>query len=32
MTVSLANYLAADAAVQALRHDVRKGLTASPKS
>ncbi|MDT5339387.1 MAG: L-histidine Nalpha-methyltransferase [Mycobacterium sp.] len=32
MTVSLANYLAADAAVQALRHDVREGLTASPKS
>jgi L-histidine N-alpha-methyltransferase len=32
MTVSLANYLAADAAVQALRHDVRDGLTSSPKS
>ena len=32
MTVSLANYLAADAATHALRRDVRDGLTASPKS
>jgi L-histidine N-alpha-methyltransferase len=32
MTVSLSNYLAADAAVDALRRDVREGLTASPKS
>lgn len=32
MTVSLSNYLAADAAADALRCDVREGLTASPKS
>jgi L-histidine N-alpha-methyltransferase len=32
MTVSLANYLAADAAATALRRDVRDGLTSSPKS
>jgi L-histidine N-alpha-methyltransferase len=32
MTFSLDNYLAADAAAQALRHDVRDGLTQSPKS
>lgn len=32
MTVSLSNYLAADAATSALRRDVRDGLTASPKS
>jgi L-histidine N-alpha-methyltransferase len=32
MTVSLSNYLAADAAAHALRRDVREGLTASPKT
>jgi L-histidine Nalpha-methyltransferase len=32
MTFSLSNYLAADAAAQALRHDVRHGLTQTPKS
>lgn len=32
MTVSLSNYLAADAATHALRRDVRDGLTASPKT
>ena len=32
MTVSLSNYLAADAASHALRRDVRDGLTASPKT
>lgn len=32
MTMSLSNYLAADAAAHALRRDVRDGLTASPKS
>jgi L-histidine Nalpha-methyltransferase len=32
MTLSLANYLAADSAAQALRRDVRDGLTQSPKS
>ncbi|GAB7067847.1 L-histidine N(alpha)-methyltransferase [Mycobacterium hodleri] len=32
MTVSLSNYLAADAAAHALRRDVRDGLTASPKT
>ena len=32
MTVSLSNYLAADSADQALRRDVRNGLSASPKS
>ncbi|UXA17729.1 L-histidine N(alpha)-methyltransferase [Mycobacterium sp. SMC-4] len=32
MTLSLENYLAADAADTALRRDVREGLTASPKS
>jgi len=32
MTVSLSNYLAADAAANALRRDVRDGLTASPKT
>jgi L-histidine N-alpha-methyltransferase len=32
MTVSLANYLAADSAARALRHDVEEGLTSSPKS
>jgi L-histidine Nalpha-methyltransferase len=32
MTVSLSNYLAADSAAQALRRDVRDGLTHTPKS
>jgi L-histidine N-alpha-methyltransferase len=32
MTVSLANYLAADSAADALRRDVRDGLAGSPKS
>ena len=32
MVFSLANYLAADAADEALRHDVRHGLTQHPKS
>lgn len=32
MTLSLANYLAADSAAHALRRDVRDGLTATPKS
>jgi L-histidine Nalpha-methyltransferase len=32
MTLSLSNYLAADSAAQALRRDVRDGLTQSPKS
>jgi L-histidine N-alpha-methyltransferase len=32
MTVSLSNYLAADAAAHALRRDVRDGLTSSPKT
>jgi L-histidine N-alpha-methyltransferase len=32
MTVTLSNYLAADAAAHALRRDVRDGLTSSPKS
>lgn len=32
MTFSLANYLAADAADEALRRDVRNGLTQNPKS
>ncbi|MCV7422403.1 L-histidine N(alpha)-methyltransferase [Mycobacterium yunnanensis] len=32
MTVSLSNYLEADAAARALRRDVRDGLTASPKT
>ena len=32
MTMSLSNYLAADAATHALRRDVRDGLTASPKT
>lgn len=32
MTVSLSNYLAADSAAQALRRDVRDGLTQTPKS
>jgi L-histidine Nalpha-methyltransferase len=32
MTVSLANYLAADSAAHALRRDVRNGLACSPKS
>ncbi len=32
MTVSLSNYLEADAATRALRRDVRDGLTASPKT
>ena len=32
MTLSLSNYLAADSAVQALRRDVRDGLTQYPKS
>jgi L-histidine N-alpha-methyltransferase len=32
MTFSLANYLAADAADEALRRDVRHGLTQTPKS
>ncbi|AQA02768.1 L-histidine N(alpha)-methyltransferase [Mycobacterium sp. MS1601] len=31
-TVSVANHLAADHAAQALRHDVRSGLSANPKS
>jgi L-histidine N-alpha-methyltransferase len=32
MTFSLSNYLAADSAAQALRRDVRDGLTQTPKS
>ncbi|KAA0097624.1 L-histidine N(alpha)-methyltransferase [Mycolicibacterium sp. P1-18] len=32
MNMSLSNYLAADAAAQTLRRDVRDGLTASPKT
>jgi L-histidine N-alpha-methyltransferase len=32
MTVSLSNYLAADSAAQALRRDVRDGLTQTPKA
>jgi L-histidine N-alpha-methyltransferase len=32
MTLSLSNHLAADSAVQALRRDVRDGLTQTPKS
>jgi len=32
MTLSLSNYLAADSAAQALRRDVREGLTRTPKS
>jgi L-histidine N-alpha-methyltransferase len=32
MTLSLSNYLAADSAAQALRRDVRAGLTRTPKS
>ncbi|EHB57614.1 methyltransferase [Mycolicibacterium rhodesiae JS60] len=32
MTFTLSNYLAADAAAQALRNDVRNGLTQTPKS
>ncbi|MEU0498552.1 L-histidine N(alpha)-methyltransferase [Mycobacterium sp. NPDC006124] len=32
MTVSLSNYLEADAGARALRRDVRDGLTASPKT
>jgi L-histidine N-alpha-methyltransferase len=32
MTMSLSNYLAADAAADALRRDVREGLAGSPKS
>ena len=32
MTITLANYLAADSAARALRRDVREGLTSSPKS
>ena len=32
MTVTLANYLAADSAAHALRRDVREGLSAMPKS
>ncbi|WP_179474069.1 L-histidine N(alpha)-methyltransferase [Mycolicibacterium vinylchloridicum] len=32
MTFTLSNYLAADAATQALRNDVRNGLTQMPKS
>ena len=32
MTFSLSNYLAADSAAQALRKDVREGLSQSPKS
>ena len=32
MTLSLSNYLAADSAAQALRRDVRDGLTQMPKS
>lgn len=31
MTLTLSNYLAADSAATALRHDVREGLTQSPK-
>jgi L-histidine N-alpha-methyltransferase len=32
MTLSLSNFLAADSAAQALRRDVREGLTETPKS
>jgi L-histidine N-alpha-methyltransferase len=32
MTLSLSNFLAADSAAQALRRDVREGLTQTPKS
>src|SRR5258705_14017421 len=32
MTLSLSNHLAADSAAQALRRDVRDGLTKTPKS
>src|ERR687889_724679 len=32
MSITLSNYLAADAAATALRRDVRDGLTGSPKS
>lgn len=32
MSITLSNYLAADAAATALRRDVREGLTGSPKS
>src|SRR5690349_12997947 len=32
MTYTLSNYLAADSAADALRHDVRAGLTQAPKS
>ena len=32
MTLSLANYLAADSAAEALRRDVRAGLSATPKN
>ena len=32
MTITLSNYLAADSAAQALRNDVRSGLTQTPKS
>src|ERR1700756_4690595 len=32
MTLSLSNFLAADSAAQALRRDVRDGLTQTPKS
>jgi L-histidine N-alpha-methyltransferase len=32
MTFTLATYLAADSAAQALRHDVRDGLTSTPKT
>ena len=32
MTLSLSNYLAADSAADALRRDVRDGLTQTPKS
>jgi len=32
MTLSLSNHLAADSAAQALRRDVRDGLTQTPKS
>src|SRR5215470_15902598 len=32
MTFSLSNYLAADSAAQALRHDVRDGLAQTPKT
>ncbi|WP_018603426.1 L-histidine N(alpha)-methyltransferase [Mycobacterium sp. 155] len=32
MTLTLSNYLAADSAAQALRRDVRQGLTQTPKS